>query len=183
MVWSSLHSSHSFINPLPFLSCVGKNLSLIFFFFSRTFLLFSRRFVNSNTYFFLLFSLPFFSTSGLSRRAFWRVIPLEKLPIDSIVIQEPVLIGSKSNLRSYVFEKMNEPMNEDSHQNFPLWNITLVRTSFNNQVILIIRVHQSVCDGIGLLSTLIEQLADQAPPSTTTFIRTCQGTMTATNCE
>lgn len=108
---------------------------------------------------------------------------MEKLPIDSIVIQEPVLIGSKSNLRSYVFEKMNERMNEDSHPNVPLWNITLVRTSFNNQVILIVRVHQSVCDGIGLLSTLIEQLADQAPPSTTTFIRTCQGTMTATNCE
>lgn len=174
MVWSSLHSSHS-LSFICHFFLPGKSLFLISFF--------SRRFVNSNTYFFLLLSPPFLSTSGLSRRAFWRVIPLEKLPIDSIVIQEPVLIGSKSNLRSYVFEKMNERMNEDSHPNVPLWNITLVRTSFNNQVILIVRVHQSVCDGIGLLSTLIEQLADQAPPSTTTFIRTCQGTMTATNCE
>ena len=33
------------------------------------------------------------------------------------------------------------------------------------------------------MSLLVSQLADQAPPSTTTFIRTCHGTMTATNCE
>lgn len=118
---------------------------------------------------------------GASRRAFWKVIPMEKLPLDSLVIQEPKVIESKSDLRSYVYQRMNEPLDNSSKN--PLWKITLVRTSFINQVVLIIRVHQSICDGIGLLSTLIEQLADQAPPSTTTFIRTCQGTMTATNCK
>lgn len=106
---------------------------------------------------------------------------MDKLPLDSLVIQEPKVIESKSDLRSYVYRRMNEPLENSSK--YPPWKITLVRTTFINQVVLIIRVHQSICDGIGLLSTLIEQLADQAPPSTTTFIRTCQGTMTATNCK
>lgn len=110
---------------------------------------------------------------------------MENLPLNSLVIQEPKVIGSKSDLRSYVYQVLNEPLYSINNDTLrcPQWKIILVRTSFINQVVIIIRVHQSICDGIGLLSTLIEQLADQAPPSTTTFIRTCQGTMTATNCK
>lgn len=62
----------------------------------------------------------------------------------------------------------------------PPWQIRRCCASYLNQVILILRTHQSVIDGIGMAKLLVQYLADQAPPKTTTFIRTTQGTTATT---
>ncbi|KAI1286865.1 hypothetical protein HDE_10461 [Halotydeus destructor] len=112
---------------------------------------------------------------GLSRRPYWLRLPFEKFSIDEHIFED-VQIHSKDHLKRHILEVSSLPLIKRR----PLWQIRWCYATYLGQVVLILRTHQSMCDGIGLLSILVEQLADQAPPSLTTFIRTCQGTMTAT---
>lgn len=96
-----------------------------------------------------------------------------------IVVDERSPIQSKEELKAHILIVSNDPLSFKG----PLWQIRWISLPYASQVCLILRVHQAVCDGIGLMSILVSQLADQAPPATTTFIRTCHGTMTATSCE
>jgi hypothetical protein len=90
------------------------------------------------------------------------------------------LIRCKDDLKARLMEISHQDLPRHHH---PLWQVRCIRLSYGHQVAILVRVHQSLCDGMGLMSLLVSHLADQAPPSTTTFIRTCNGTMTATNCE
>ena len=141
--------------------------------------------------------------TGISRGAFWQKIPLDDKLLDSLIFTDDSFCTPNCSSSSW-----NQNQSDDLHQHSdgiasrddlkyrllsisntslpaknPLWQIRWMFLSYSNQVCLVFRVHQAVCDGVGLMSLLVSQLADQAPPSTTTFIRTCHGTMTATNCE
>jgi len=103
--------------------------------------------------------------------------------IDGLIFPDPtdILIRSKDDLKRRLIEISQEDLPRRHH---PLWQVrSLHMDPRSDQVVILVRCHQSLCDGMGLMSLLVSQLADQAPPSTTTFIRTCNGVMTATNCE
>lgn len=121
--------------------------------------------------------------TGLSRGAFWERITLVDKLLDSLIFEDDSFskrdITSRDDLKCRLLSISNTSL-PPKH---PLWQIRWMFLSYCNQVCLVLRVHQSVCDGVGLMSLLVSQLADQAPPSTTTFIRTCHGTMTATSCK
>lgn len=95
------------------------------------------------------------------------------------MIFSDIVITSRKHLKKRLIELSNRSL----PNKYPLWQIRLLQAPYLNQIILLIRVHQSLCDGVGLMSLLVSSIADSAPPSTTTFIRTCHGTMTATSCE
>lgn len=64
----------------------------------------------------------------------------------------------------------------------PPWQIRWCFAAYLNQVILILRIHSSISDGTSLAKILVQFLADQSPPRTTTFIRTSQGIKTTNYC-
>lgn len=61
----------------------------------------------------------------------------------------------------------------------PPWQIRRCWASYLNQVVLILRTHQSLIDGIGMAKLLAGYLADQSPPRTTAFFRDTKGAFTA----
>ena len=125
-----------------------------------------------------LMCLDYSSLSGMSRRPFWRRLPFDQVAIDHMVFPD-ITIASRKQLKRRVIELSNRSLPKQ----YPLWQMRLIQAPYLKQVLLMIRVHQSLCDGVGLMSLLVGCIADSAPPSTTTFIRTCHGTMTASSCE
>ena len=109
-------------------------------------------------------------------------MPLDQELIDRLIFMDGCsrVIRSKADLKKRLIEISHEDLPRRHH---PLWQVRCLNLDYGDQVALVLRCHQSLCDGMGLMSLLVSQLADQAPPSTTTFIRTCNGTMTATNCK
>ena len=122
------------------------------------------------------------TNAGVSRCAYWQKLPLDQELIDRLIFQDACssLIGSRSALKRRLVQVSLQDL---PRRQLPLWQIRCIRLEYCDQVALLLRVHQCLCDGMGLMSMLVSHLADQPPPSTTTFIRTCNGTMTATNCE
>lgn len=111
-------------------------------------------------------------------------MPLDQELIDRLIFMDDSSISrsirSKDDLKARLIEISHQDLPRRHH---PLWQVRCISLSFGHEIAVFVRVHQSLCDGMGLMSLLVSHLADQAPPSTTTFIRTCNGTMTATNCE
>lgn len=114
----------------------------------------------------------------MSRRPFWRRLPFDQVAIDHMVFPD-ITIASRKQLKRRIIELSNRSLPKQ----YPLWQMRLIQAPYLKQVLLFIRVHQSLCDGVGLMSLLVGCIADSAPPSTTTFIRTCHGTMTASSCK
>ncbi|XP_074595242.1 uncharacterized protein LOC141850506 [Brevipalpus obovatus] len=112
---------------------------------------------------------------GLLRTPVWNQLSFEQFSIDNQIIEDTVL-HSRSELKRHLLhiQSINIP------DSLPPWQIRRCFAPYLNQVILILRIHQSIIDGVGLARILIQYLADQSPPKTTTFIRTTQGTTAIT---
>ncbi|XP_015791926.1 uncharacterized protein LOC107368589 [Tetranychus urticae] len=112
---------------------------------------------------------------GLTRTPVWSRLSFEEFNIEKQIINDCVLT-SRSELKDHLTKVMSCSL----PHSLPPWQIRRCCASYLNQVILILRTHQSVIDGIGMAKLLVQYLADQAPPKTTTFIRTTQGTTATT---
>ena len=122
--------------------------------------------------------------TGITRSAFWRKIRLDQELIDQMILQDSESNNSRILCEDGLKARLLHIIHmEGLDKRLPLWQMRYIELDYCEQVALLFRCHQSVCDGMGLMSLLLTQLADQTPASTTTFIRTCNGTMTATNCE
>ncbi|XP_053207721.1 uncharacterized protein LOC128391800 isoform X2 [Panonychus citri] len=113
---------------------------------------------------------------GLTRTPIWSRLSYEEFSIEKQIINDR-LISSKEELKMHLLTLMRTNLSP----NLPLWQIRRCSATYLNQVILILRIHQSVIDGCGLAKLLVQYLADQPPPKTTTFIRTTQGTTASTS--
>ncbi|RWS27944.1 putative diacylglycerol O-acyltransferase-like protein, partial [Leptotrombidium deliense] len=112
---------------------------------------------------------------SLSRAPFWERLSFEQFAIEKQIIEESC-VNSKQDLKAKLLQLMPISFPLET----PQWEIRWCNATYLNQIILILRVHQSIIDGTGLTKILVEQLADQAPPTTTTFIKTSQGTTSTT---
>lgn len=102
---------------------------------------------------------------GFSRTPFWLYNDSSEVIdsfMDHIIEDEP--IADKKMLNCRLVQLMSTALPPDK----PLWQIRYA--SYCNQVVLIVRIHQSLCDGIGLVSILLQYLAD-SPSSTSTIMK------------
>ncbi|RWS10915.1 putative diacylglycerol O-acyltransferase-like protein [Dinothrombium tinctorium] len=112
---------------------------------------------------------------SLSKVPFWVRLSFDQFAIEKQIIEETA-IHSKQDLK----EKLLGLAGISFPSNTPPWEIRWCQATYLNQIVLILRVHQAIIDGTGLTKILVEQLADQPPPTTTTFIKTGHGTTTTT---
>ncbi len=96
---------------------------------------------------------------GISRTPYWQLNNTFDTVDEHILEDEPLL--NKKSLRIRLLQLMSQSLPLDK----PLWQIRYAFANYCNQVVLIIRVHQSLSQS-GLVSILIHYLSD-SPPSTT----------------
>lgn len=104
------------------------------------------------------------SFKGCSRTPFWSLVSSSnddpfKFIENHVIEDEP--IQNKKSLQMRLMQFMSNPLPFDK----PLWQIRWAHASYCNQIILIVRIHQSLCDGVGLVSILVQHLSD-SPPTT-----------------
>lgn len=96
---------------------------------------------------------------GLLQTLYWQRIALSEFDIER-QISGGLTCHNRSELRQLLFHLWHQPLNP---QRRPAWHIHHVRLVGQRRIALIIRIHQSLCDGVNLTKILICHLADQAP--------------------
>jgi len=104
--------------------------------------------------------LKIFSTLGISRTPYWQLNNQFDTLEEHVIEDEPIL--NKKSLRNRLKQLMSQSLPNDK----PLWQIRYAYANYCNQVVLIVRVHQSLSQS-GLVSILIHYLSDSAPIQTT----------------
>lgn len=101
---------------------------------------------------------------GLSRTPYWKLSKsLDSL--DEHIFEDEPIVDRKS-LRKRLKQLMSQPLPSDR----PLWQIRYAFAQYCNQVVLIVRVHQSISQS-GLVSILIHYLSDSPPAQPSTKAR------------
>lgn len=116
------------------------------------------------------------SPSGLFKTPVWVRLAVDEFSIEKQIVEDKT-ITDRSELKRHLLHISTMKMPDS----LPPWQIRRCFAPYLNQVILIIRIHQCLIDGVGLAQILVQYLADQSPPKTTTFIRTTQGTSAMTS--
>lgn len=113
---------------------------------------------------------------GLFRTPVWVRLAFDEFSIEKQIVEDKV-IRDRSELKRHLLHISSIKMPDS----LPQWQIRRCFAPYLNRVILIVRIHQCLIDGVGLAQILVQYLADQSPPKTTTFIRTTQGTSATTS--
>lgn len=97
--------------------------------------------------------------TGILRTPFWQRIPLSEFDIER-QISGGLVCNSRSQLRKLLLHLWHQPLNPERR---PAWHIHHVRLPAQRKVALVLRIHQSLCDGLNLTKILLCHLVDQAP--------------------
>ena len=97
---------------------------------------------------------------GLSRTPFWKLNNTFDTLEEHIIEDDP--IPDRKCLRKRLKQLMSQSLPSDK----PLWQIRYAFAHHCNQVVLIVRVHQSLSQS-GLVSILVQYLSDNPPPQPT----------------
>ncbi|XP_054159859.1 uncharacterized protein LOC128958068 [Oppia nitens] len=94
---------------------------------------------------------------GISRTPYWKISNNSDTLEENIVEDEPIV--DRKCLRQRLIQLMSQTLPSDK----PLWQIRYAFAQYCNQVVLIIRVHQSLSQS-GLVTILVQYLSDTPPP-------------------
>ena len=101
---------------------------------------------------------------GLSRTPYWKLSNSFDSLEEHIIGDEPIV--NRKSLRKRLKQLMSQSLPSDR----PLWQIRYAFAQYCNQVVLIVRVHQSLSQS-GLVSILVHYLSDSPPAQSPTKTR------------